>query len=84
MKAEYPLAFINGVLRDFNNKTIPPVTEEDEYFTTLSVRDPKEEDYVRISKLSSKWNKSEKFPVKIPWIHKQQIQNLNQMDHEED
>ena len=31
VKAEYPLAFINSVFRDFNNKTIPPVANEDEY-----------------------------------------------------
>ena len=31
VKAEYPLVFINSVLRDFNNKTIPPVADEDEY-----------------------------------------------------
>ena len=55
VKAEYPLAFINSVLRDFNNKTIPPVADEDEYInSTLSLRDPEEEDYVRISILSSK------------------------------
>ena len=54
IKEKFVKAFIYSGLRDFNNKTIPPVTEEDEYFTTLSVRDPKEEDYVRISKLSSK------------------------------
>ena len=74
VKAEYPLAFINSVLRDFNNKTIPPVADEDEYIIPPYLFEtPKKKIRISIP-----------FPVKIPWIHKQQTRNLNQIDQEED
>ena len=82
VKAEYPLAFINSVLRDFNNKTIPPVADEDEYiippylFETPKKKIMFEFPYFSQDEIT--------FPVKISWIHKQQIRDLNQMDHEED
>ena len=54
VKAEYPLAFINSVLRDFNNKTILPVADEDEYIIPPYLFETPKKKIKKISILSSK------------------------------
>ena len=54
------------------------VADKDEYIIPPYLFETPKKKIKKISILSSKWNKNETFPVKIPWIR-----NLNQMDHEE-
>ena len=58
------------------------VADEDEYIIPTYLFETPKKNKFEFPYCSQ--NKSETFPVKIPWIHKQQIRNLNQMDHEED
>ena len=65
--------------------TIPPVADEDEYiippylFETPKKKIMFEFPYCPLNEMKAK-----RFPVKIPWIHKQKIRNHNLIDHEED
>ena len=88
MKAEYPLAFINSVLRDFNNKTITPVPDEDEcIIPPYLFETPKKkimfefpyfsQDEIKAKSFLSKFHEftNNKFETSIKWITKK-IKNL--------
>ena len=54
IKEKFVKAFIYSVLRDFNNKTIPPVADEDEYIIPPYLFETPKKKIKKISILSSK------------------------------
>ena len=82
VKAKYSLTFINSVLRDFSNRTIPSVADEDEYIIPPYLFETPKKNKFEFPYCSQNEIKAKRFLLKFHEFTNNKFETS--IDHEED